>query len=78
MRSFGSTLDDERAPLVSELNGVNAMPRYEFLCEKCKQPFELIMTISEREKTTPMCLKCKGDKVVPQFSAFMAQTSKRS
>ncbi len=29
------------------------MPRYEFLCEKCKKPFELIMTIAEREKATP-------------------------
>ena len=24
------------------------MPRYEFLCEKCKKPFEKNMTISER------------------------------
>jgi len=24
------------------------MPRYEFMCEKCKKSFELIMTISER------------------------------
>jgi hypothetical protein len=23
------------------------MPRYEFLCEKCKKPFEVAMTISE-------------------------------
>jgi putative FmdB family regulatory protein len=54
------------------------MPRYEFLCEKCKKPFELTMTISEREKSTPKCPKCKGTKVVPQFSGFMAQTSKKS
>jgi putative FmdB family regulatory protein len=54
------------------------MPRYEFLCEKCQKPFELIMTISEREKTTPTCPKCKGDTVVPQFSGFMAQTTKKS
>lgn len=26
------------------------MPRYEFLCEKCRKPFESIMRISEREK----------------------------
>ena len=54
------------------------MPRYEFLCEKCKKPFELIMTISEREKTKPACPKCKDTKVVPQFSGFMAQTGKKS
>lgn len=54
------------------------MPRYEFICEKCKKPFELTMTISEREKSMPKCPKCDGTKVVPQFSGFMAQTSKKS
>jgi putative FmdB family regulatory protein len=54
------------------------MPRYEFLCEKCQKPFERIMTISEREKTTPECPTCKGSKVVPQLGTFMAQTSKKS
>ena len=24
------------------------MPRYEFLCEECRKPFGLIMTISEK------------------------------
>lgn len=33
------------------------MPRYEFLCEKCKKPFELVMTISQREKAKPRCPK---------------------
>ena len=42
------------------------MPRYEFMCEKCKKPFEQIMTISEGEKGEVKCPKCKGTKVVPQ------------
>jgi putative FmdB family regulatory protein len=54
------------------------MPRYEFLCEKCQKPFELTMTIAEREKTQPTCPDCKGTKVVPQFGGFMAQTTKKS
>jgi putative FmdB family regulatory protein len=53
----------------------HVMPRYEFLCEQCKKPFEVVMTVSEREKRRPACPKCKGTKVVPQF---MAQTSKKS
>ena len=57
---------------------MNAVPRYEFLCEKSKTPFELIMTISEREKAKLTCPKCKGEKVVSQVSGFMAQTSKKS
>ncbi len=48
------------------------------LCEKCKKPFELTMTISEREKATVKCPKCRGTSVVPQFSGFMAQPSKKS
>jgi putative FmdB family regulatory protein len=69
-----SRLDELSRPKTRE----EAMPRYEFLCEKCKKPFELIMTISEREKTKPTCPTCKGAKVVPQFSGFMAQTAKKS
>jgi putative FmdB family regulatory protein len=54
------------------------MPRYEFLCEKCQKPFELIMTIAEHEKVTPACPTCKGTNVTPQFGGFVAQTAKKS
>ncbi len=54
------------------------MPRYEFVCEKCEKPFELIMTMAEREKGQAKCPKCNGSKVVPQLAGFMAQTSKKS
>jgi putative FmdB family regulatory protein len=54
------------------------MPRYEFFCEKCKKPFELAMTISEREKAKPQCPTCKGAAVTPQFAGFVAQTRKKS
>jgi putative FmdB family regulatory protein len=54
------------------------MPRYEFMCEKCDKPFELIMTISEREKADVKCPKCQDTKVLPQFSGFVAHTSKKS
>jgi putative FmdB family regulatory protein len=54
------------------------MPRYEFMCEKCHKPFELIMTFSEREKHDVKCPKCTSSKVVPQLSGFVTQTSKKS
>jgi putative FmdB family regulatory protein len=54
------------------------MPRYEFMCEKCNKSFELILTFSEREKGDVKCPNCQGTKVVPQFSGFVAQTSKKS
>jgi putative FmdB family regulatory protein len=54
------------------------MPTYEFMCTTCQTPFELIMTISEREKGNVKCPKCQGDRVVTQVGSFMAQTSKKS
>jgi putative FmdB family regulatory protein len=56
----------------------NAMPRYEFMCEKCKKSFELTMSISEREKGKAKCPTCKGTKVTPQLGGFMGQTAKKS
>ena len=54
------------------------MPRYEFLCEKCQKPFELTMTVSEREKGKVRCPTCKSTRVVSQLSGFMGQTKKKS
>jgi putative FmdB family regulatory protein len=54
------------------------MPRYEYFFKKCKKPFELTMTISEREKAKPKCPACKGTQVTPQFGGFVAQTRKKS
>jgi putative FmdB family regulatory protein len=49
------------------------------MCEECNKRFELIMTISEREKGEVIkCPKCKGTRVVAQLGGFMAQTSKKS
>jgi putative FmdB family regulatory protein len=61
-----------------ERNEGCSMPRYEFMCEKCHKPFELIMTFSEREKHDVKCPKCTSSKVVPQLSGFVTQTSKKS
>jgi putative FmdB family regulatory protein len=54
------------------------MPRYEFMCEKCKKPFELTLTISEREKATPKCPTCKGTKTRPQFTSSWRRPPRRA
>jgi hypothetical protein len=54
------------------------MPRDDFLHEKCRKPFALSMTTAGRDKTPPKYLPCKGARVVPPFSGFMVQTSKKS
>ena len=54
------------------------MPRYEFFCEDCQKPFEIILTLTEYEKGKITCPKC-GSKLVHQEAAeFFAVTSKKS
>ncbi|MBN2123700.1 MAG: zinc ribbon domain-containing protein [Deltaproteobacteria bacterium] len=54
------------------------MPSYDFVCEKCKKKFTLVLSISEHEKTKFRCPKCKSTKVKQQISTFQVQTSKKS
>jgi len=62
------------------------MPTYEYICEKCKKPFSLIMTIAEYEKKKIRCPekkkircpKCKSVRVKQQITSFQAITSKKS
>jgi putative FmdB family regulatory protein len=55
------------------------MPTYEFMCEKCKKIFPLLMSISEYEKKKKFrCPKCKSTRVKQQISSFQTVTSKKS
>ena len=54
------------------------MPTYEYLCQNCKKPFEVVMKISEYEKRKVKCPKCGKGRVKQQITEFMVQTSKKS
>lgn len=54
------------------------MPTYEFVCEKCRKRFTLVLSISEYEKKKMECPKCKSRKVKQQISSFQTVTSKKS
>ena len=54
------------------------MPTYEFICEKCKKSFTLMMKIAEYEKKKFRCPKCKSKKVKQQVSSFQTITSSKS
>ncbi len=54
------------------------MPTYVFRCAACGEQFEKVMSVSEREKKTPACPKCKKRKVERVYSAFYAKTSRKS
>ena len=54
------------------------MPRYEYYCEECNKPFEIILTLEEHEKGKIKCPKCGTKHVHQQAAAFFAVTSKKS
>ena len=54
------------------------MPRYEFFCEDCQKPFEIILTLSEYEKGDVHCPTCGTQQVHQDATAFFAVTSKKS
>lgn len=46
------------------------MPTYAYLCESCKEPFELRMSIQEKENRKPQCPSCGSGKVKQQLFGF--------
>jgi putative FmdB family regulatory protein len=55
-----------------------AMPQYEYLCLACNKKFSLLLTVTEHDKGSVKCPKCKSPKVEQQWAAFYATTSKKS
>jgi len=54
------------------------MPQYEYVCNKCKKAFTLIMTLAEYDKGNVACPKCKSKKTEQKLSTVFTVTSKKS
>lgn len=55
------------------------MPLYDYKCKNCGESFSLVMSMSEKEKTTKVkCPKCESENVTQIYSSFFAKTSKKS
>jgi len=54
------------------------MPTYEFICQKCKKPFSMILSIKEHGTKKIRCPKCKSTRVRQQITSFQVVTSKKS
>ncbi len=54
------------------------MPCYEFFCDDCQKPFELVLTFAEYDKGGVTCPKCGGKHVHQEPAEFFAVTSKKS
>jgi len=56
----------------------NAMPTYEYRCEKCRAEFTTTMSMAIHDRAKVKCPACQSTRVVQKFSTFYAQTSKKS
>ena len=54
------------------------MPVYEYVCNQCQTPFEVILTIKEHDKEKVVCPKCGSEKVEQGVAEFFAVTSHKS
>ena len=54
------------------------MPTYVYKCMKCKNEYDVIMTISEHEKKKPTCPACRSNSVEQLITSFNVRTSKKS
>jgi putative FmdB family regulatory protein len=56
----------------------NPMPTYVYLCDKCGEEFNRIMSIKEYGEAKATCPKCKSPQVTQQLVEFIAKTSRKS
>ena len=54
------------------------MPTYDYVCQQCKRKFAVQLLITEHERGTVKCPKCKSKKVQQVPEPFFAVTSKKS
>ncbi len=46
------------------------MPTYSYRCKSCNGPFEIRMSIREKETWKPLCPSCGSDKVEQELLGF--------
>jgi putative FmdB family regulatory protein len=54
------------------------MPVYEFFCQKCGKPFEVIESITRYDAAKVRCPACKSRRVERRWSHVFTKTSKKS
>jgi putative FmdB family regulatory protein len=60
------------------LEEADAMPTYEYQCEKCGKRFTVIERISEHTGRSPACPKCRSRSTRQRPAAFFAKTVRKS
>jgi putative FmdB family regulatory protein len=63
---------------VASVKGDNAMPTYQYRCEKCGRVFDHVEHVAEHEKVQLSCPACGSKSVAHVPTHFVAKTSKKS
>jgi putative FmdB family regulatory protein len=53
------------------------MPVYDYVCNDCHEPFELVLTLKEHDAEIK-CPKCGSKNVEQEATAFFAVTGRKS
>lgn len=54
------------------------MPTYDYVCQKCKKPVTLTLTLREYERGKTKCPRCGSVSLKQQITSFMTKTSRKS
>ncbi len=58
--------------------GGDAVPIYEFKCQKCGKEFDLALSVKQYERKEVVCPGCQGTEVEPLITSTNVITSKKS
>jgi putative FmdB family regulatory protein len=65
-------------PVQTSVPGSEAMPTYDYRCDKCQKRFKRSESIAEHQAAKPSCPKCGSKKVSRVPGRFFAITGKKS
>ena len=54
------------------------MPLYEYICRKCQNKFDEVLTIKEHETKLMHCPKCQGTDLQKVIESFFAKTASKT
>ena len=54
------------------------MPLYEYICRKCRNEFNIVLTIKEHEIQKLQCPKCQSTDLEKVIEPFFAKTSRKT
>ena len=54
------------------------MPIYDYVCDECKKPFTIVLSLAEYERDKVQCPKCGSKRARQEITECTAVTSSKS